>query len=60
MWMQTQMKWLCPAQACLLGGLHSLADAELPIQTSDFYSKHMLPAKPEGDSSDASLGVCMT
>lgn len=35
-------------QECLLGGLHSLEDSELPIQTSDFYSKHMLPAKPEG------------
>jgi translation initiation factor 2D len=35
-------------QECLLGGLQSLQDAELPILTSDFYSKHMLPAKPEG------------
>lgn len=35
-------------QECLLGGLQSLTDAELPILTSDFYSKHMLPAKPEG------------
>ena len=43
-------KRLSSAQACLLGGLQSLTDAELPIQTSDFYSKHMLPAKPEGES----------
>ena len=36
------------AQECLFGGLHSVEDSELPILTSDFYSKHMLPAKPEG------------
>ena len=33
---------------CLMAGLHSVADAELPIMTSDFYSKHMLPNKPPG------------
>lgn len=37
------------AQHCLLAGLHSVADNELPIMTSDFYSKHMLPAKPQGE-----------
>ncbi len=36
-------------EQCLLKGLHSVSDAELPIQTSDFYSKHMLPAKSPGD-----------
>ena len=36
------------AEHCLLCGLQSLQDAELPIMTSDFYSKHMLPAKPPG------------
>ncbi len=35
-------------QACLLGGLQSVADEDLPMLTSDFYSKHMLPAKPDG------------
>lgn len=33
---------------CLMAGLHSVTDAELPIMTSDFYSKHMLPNKPLG------------
>ena len=33
---------------CLLAGLHSLPDSGLPILTSDFYSKHMLPHKPPG------------
>ena len=37
------------AEHCLLSGLQSLQDAELPIMTSDFYSKHMLPAKPPGE-----------
>lgn len=26
-----------------------MTDEELPMLTSDFYAKHMLPAKPEGD-----------
>lgn len=42
-------------ELCLLRGLHSLTDAELPLQTSDFYSKHMLPAKPPGDLRRASV-----
>ena len=33
---------------CLLEGLHAVTDGELPMLTSDFYAKHMLPAKPEG------------
>ncbi len=35
-------------QVCLLGGLQAVTDGELPLLTSDFYAKHMLPAKPEG------------
>jgi hypothetical protein len=35
-------------ELCLLAGLLSLSDSELPLLTSDFYSKHMLPAKPPG------------
>ena len=33
---------------CLLAGCHSVGDSELPIMTSDFQSKHMLPNLPEG------------
>ncbi len=33
---------------CLLAGLHSVQDGELPIMTSDFQSKHMIPSLPEG------------
>jgi hypothetical protein len=36
-------------EQCLLRGLHTVSDGDLPIQTSDFYSKHMLPAKAPGD-----------
>jgi translation initiation factor 2D len=35
-------------EAAVLAGLQNLKTADLPIQTSDFYTKHMLPAKPEG------------
>ena len=35
-------------QGCLLGGLQAVSDGELPMLTSDFYAKHMIPAKPEG------------
>ncbi|EFN52364.1 hypothetical protein CHLNCDRAFT_138791 [Chlorella variabilis] len=35
-------------EAAVLAGLHSLKSADLPIQTGDFYTKHMIPAKPEG------------
>ncbi len=35
-------------QVCLLEGLHAVTDGELPMLTSDFYAKYMLPAKPEG------------
>lgn len=34
---------------CLLAGCHSVSDDTLPIMTSDFQSKHMLPNLPEGD-----------
>ncbi|CAL5226777.1 g9634 [Coccomyxa viridis] len=39
-------------EVCLLEGLHAVTDGELPMLTSDFYAKHMLPAKPEGASMD--------
>ena len=32
----------------VLAGLHTLKAAELPIQSSDFYTRHMVPAKPAG------------
>lgn len=35
-------------ECCLLGGLLAVPDGELPLLTSDFYSKYMLPAKPQG------------
>ncbi len=35
-------------QECLFHGLHSVADEDLPMLTSDFSSKHMLPAKADG------------
>lgn len=35
-------------QECLLSGLHSVSDGELPMIASDFYAKHVLPAKAEG------------
>ena len=37
-------------QVCLLEGLHAVTDEQLPMLTSDFYAKYMLPAKPEGSS----------
>ena len=46
-----QQVWLresAETQACLLGGLQAVTDDDLPMLTSDFYAKHMLPAKPEG------------
>lgn len=39
-------------EAAVLGGLQSLKTAELPIQTSDFYQRHMLPLRPEGVTFD--------
>lgn len=36
-------------EAAVLAGLHSLKNADLPIQAGDFYTKHMVPAKPEGE-----------
>ena len=39
-------------EAAVLGGLRSLKNAELPIQTSDFYQKHMLPLRPDGITFD--------
>ena len=38
------------ADSCLLAGLGTVSDKEMPIMTSDFYTKHMLPAKPPGES----------
>ncbi|PRW32977.1 Eukaryotic translation initiation factor 2D [Chlorella sorokiniana] len=35
-------------EAAVLAGLQSLKNADLPIQAGDFYTKHMVPAKPEG------------
>jgi translation initiation factor 2D len=35
-------------EAAALGGLRSLKTSELPIMSSDFYSKHMQPLKPQG------------
>ena len=36
-------------EQCLEGGLLAVPDGELPIMTSDFYSKYMLPCRPAGD-----------
>lgn len=36
-------------EAAVLAGLQSLKNADLPIQAGDFYTKHMVPAKPEGE-----------
>ena len=36
-------------EAAVLAGLHTLKTAELPIQTGDFYTKHMVPGRPEGE-----------
>lgn len=36
-------------EAAVLAGLHALKNADLPIQAGDFYTKHMVPAKPEGE-----------
>ena len=33
-----------------MAGLHRVQDAELPMQTSDFYSRCMLACKPTGQS----------
>lgn len=35
-------------ESAVLLGLHTLKNAELPIQFSEFFSKHMQPHKPEG------------
>lgn len=35
-------------EAAAIGGLKSLKNADLPIMTSDFYSKFMLPHRPDG------------
>ena len=43
---------------CLLAGCHSVDDGELPIMTSDFQSKHMLPKLPEGEGSSPSSRAC--
>lgn len=36
------------AETCLLAGLMTVSDKEMPIMTSEFYTRHMLPAKPPG------------
>ena len=35
-------------ELAVLQGLHSLRTAELPIQSSDFYTRHMIPCRPDG------------
>lgn len=35
--------------AAVLAGLQALKNADLPIQAGDFYTKFMVPAKPEGE-----------
>ena len=35
-------------ETSVLAGLQSLTNANLPIMTSDFYTKYMVPNKPEG------------
>ena len=37
----------------LVAGLHKVKDVELPMQTSDFYSKCMLACKPPGKQTSA-------
>ncbi|KAL4422679.1 hypothetical protein ABPG75_008876 [Micractinium tetrahymenae] len=39
-------------EAAVLAGLQTLKNADLPIQCGDFYTKHMLPARPEGVTFD--------
>lgn len=36
-------------EAAVLAGLQTLKNADLPIQAGDFYTKHMLAARPEGE-----------
>jgi hypothetical protein len=33
---------------CLLMGLHSISDSQLPMAADKFYAQHILPGKPEG------------
>lgn len=40
------------AEYCLLAALAGVADSDLPMLTSDLYSKHMVPAKPAGVTLD--------
>lgn len=40
------------AEFCLLSALAAIPDADLPMLTSDLYSKHMVPAKPAGVTLD--------
>lgn len=39
-------------ELAVLQGLHSLRTAELPIQSSDFYTRHMIPCRPDGVTFD--------
>lgn len=39
-------------EAAVLGGLLSIKNSELPMMTSDFYTRHMQPLKPEGVTFD--------
>ena len=54
-------------EAAVLAGLHALKNADLPIQAGDFYTKFMVPAKPEGEQLNArersggrDAGVCIS
>jgi len=40
---------------CLLAGLLAVTDEELPVMLSDFYSKHMLANKPDGECGDHAM-----
>lgn len=43
-------------EAAVLAGLQALKNADLPIQAGDFYTKFMVPAKPEGEQNGRRLG----
>lgn len=44
-------------ESAVLLGLQTLKNAELPIQFSEFFSKHMQPQKPEGAVFEEERGV---
>ncbi len=45
-------------EAAVLAGLQALKNADLPIQGGDFYTKFMVPAKPEGEWAETCRGCC--